>query len=288
MESRGDIYRSSKLRDEHFMAYRAVIENAVEFAGREYGINNARYIPWLYREALMEYRGETIQRTGDELRVGPAAGSFENALAALNRIREIVDQFDSPEATGLALVYEADYIRIANALDRNKYFGSSERIYREAIESFQEAGISEDKISQFFSQPAILPSTKFHTSIDAAMQEQLPIGIDSVFGRNETLNSNEALAFTAWNESLRFTRRPEKTSLFTGLNTELYSVLLEVDLDKQGNARNIDGVLSVPDSGRWRAYARDAVEKFTFRPNPTASRWRSETREFLLLYQFTP
>jgi hypothetical protein len=130
--------------------------------------------------------------------------------------------------------------------------------------------------------------TKFHTSIDAAMQEQLPIGIDSVFGRNETLNSNEALAFTAWNESLRFTRRPEKTSLFTGLNTELYSVLLEVDLDKQGNARNIDGVLSVPDSGRWRAYAREAVEKFTFRPNPTASRWRSETREFLLLYQFTP
>ena len=277
-----------ELRDDHFMAYRAVIENAVEFAGREYGTNNARYIPWLYREALMEYRGETIQRTGDELRVGPAAGSFENALAALKRIREIVDQFDNPEATGLALVYEADYIRIANALERNKHFGSSERIYREAIKSFQEAGIPEDKISQFFSQPVILPNAKFHTSIDEAMQDQLPIGIENVLGGNELVNSDEALEFTAWNESLRFTRRPERTSLFTGLSTELYSVLLEVNLDKQGNARNIDGILSVPDNGKWRAYARDAVEELTFRPNPTANRWRSESRDFLLLYRFTP
>ncbi len=277
-----------ELRDDHFMAYRAVIENAVEFAEREYGINNTRYVSWLYREALMEYRGETIQRTGDELRVGPAAGSFENALVAIEKIREIVDQFDSPEATGLALVYEADFIRIANSLERNKYFGSSERIYRDAIESFQEAGISEDKIAQFFSQPAILPYKKFHTSIDAAMEDQLPIEVANIFGKNEMLNSDEALEFTAWNESLQFTRRPERTSLFTALDTELYSVLLEVNLDKQGNARTIEGILSVPDSGKWQAYARDAVEKFTFRPNPTANRWRSESRKFLLLYQFTP
>ncbi|PCI78900.1 MAG: hypothetical protein COB20_06055 [SAR86 cluster bacterium] len=276
-----------KQRAEHFMDYRVVMENAVDFAEREYESGSAALIPWLYRSAIMEYRGMTMQRTGDELRLGPSAGSLDDALSAIRRIGSIVDQFDNPEAAGMALVYEADFIKLANDLGRNKNYGSSDALYRQAAEKFHEIGLDEEKISAFFKQPTILPMNKFYTSIDSAMQEQRPIDLTTL-GIGIDTDIKKAIEFTAWNESLRFTRRPEKTSLIAGLNTELNSVLLQFSLDKHGNARSIDAVYSSPNGGQPRAYARNAVERFTFRSNPTANRWRSEKRPVNLLYQYTP
>ncbi len=277
-----------ELRAEHFMAYRAVMENAVDFAEREYGSENALFVPWLYREALMEYRGVTMQRTGDELRVGPRAGSLDDAVSAIRRIRPIVDQFERPEATGMAIVYEADYIKLANDLGRNKNYGSNDALYRLAVDIFREGGVDEEKIVAFFRQPTILPMKKFYSSIDSAMQEQRPTELEATLGTRIEGDIGEAIEFTAWNESLRFTRRPEKTSLIAGLNTELNSVLLRLSLDKQGNARNIDAIYSSPPGGHPKAYARNAIERFSFRPNPAANRWRSERRPVNIFYRYTP
>ena len=138
-----------ELRADYFMAYRAVIENAVEFAEREYGSGGALFVPWLYRAALMEYRGMTMQRTGDELRLGLKAGSLDDALSAVRRIRPIADQFDNPEATAMAMVYEADFIKLANDLGRNKNYGNSDALYRQAVEKFREGGLDEEKIRLF-------------------------------------------------------------------------------------------------------------------------------------------
>lgn len=277
-----------ELRADHFMAYRAVIENAVDFAEREYESRSASFVPWLYRAALMEYRGMMMQRTGDELRLGRKAGSFDAALSAIRRIQPIVDQFDSPEATGMALVYEADFIKLANDLGRNKNYGSSDALYRQAVDSFREGGVDEEKISAFFRQPTILPMKRFYSSIDSAMQEQRPIDLEATLGISIDGDIEEAIEFTAWNESLRFSRRPEITSLISGLSTELNLVLLQFSLDKIGNAKNIDAMYSLPAGGHARAYARNAVERFTFRSNPTANRWRSEQRPVKLLYRYTP
>lgn len=274
-------------RAEHFMDYRVVMENAIEFAEREYEPQSASLIPWLYREAMMEYRGMTMQRTGDELRLGPSAGSLDDALSAIRRIGSIVDQLDSPEAAGMAMVYEADFVKLANDLGRNRNYGSSEALYRQAVDKFREIGLEEETISAFFKQPTILPMNQFYTSIDSAMQEQKPVEL-ATLGIGFDTDVEEVMEFIAWNESLRFTRRPEKTSLIAGLNTELNSVILQFSVDKHGNATNIDAVSSLPSSGPPRAYARNAVERFTFRSNPTASRWRSEKRPVNLLYRYTP
>lgn len=277
-----------ELRADHFMAYRAVMENAIDFAEREYGPGSAALVPWLYRAAIMEYRGMTMQRTGDELRVGPNAGSLVDALKAIRRIRSIVAQIENPEATGMSMVYEADFIKLANNLDRNRNYGSSDALYRQAVDTLRESGLDEEKISAFFKQPAILPMNRFYASIDSAIQEQKPTDLELIPEIDIGSDIDSALEFTAWNESLRFTRRPDKTSLIAGLNTDLNSVLLQFSLDKNGNARNIDAVYSFPNAGHARAYARNAVERFTFRSNPTVNRWRSEHRPVNLLYRYTP
>ncbi|MEQ9344339.1 MAG: hypothetical protein RIN53_14865 [Gammaproteobacteria bacterium] len=140
----------------------------------------------------------------------------------------------------------------------------------------------------FFKQAVIIPLKKFHLTIDSAMQEQEPLALTPILGSEIGDDVQYGLEFTAWNESLRFTRRPDRTSLFSGLSTELHSVLLELTIDKQGNLRNVSSLFSIPDSGRDRAFARDAVEELLFRPNPTANRWRSEPRPVVLLYRYTP
>ena len=277
-----------ELRADHFMAYRAVLENALDFAEREYGDESTLLVPWLYRAALMEYRGITMQRTGDELRVGPGAGSLDDALLMIRRIRAIVNQYDNAEAKAMAMVYEADFIKLANELGRNKYYGSSDDLYRQAIAGFRAGGVAEEKISAFFKQPVILPMNRFYAFIDSATQEQKPVDIQSKPGITLDWDIEQAMEFTAWNESLPFARRPEKTSLFAGLSTELQSVLLQFSIDKHGDAKNADAIHSIPATAGPRAYARNAVDQFTFRPNPTASRWRSERRSVNLLYSYTP
>ena len=279
---------SPEFRKDHFDAYRAVIENAVEFAEREYSSRSISLVQWWYRAALMEHRGMNIQRTGDELRVGPGAGSPEGALASIRKIRGLMRELGNSEAEGMAVVYEADFLALSNHYSRNRSYGSSDRLYRQAVDLFREGGVSEETIDVFFKQVAIIPLKKFHFTIESAMQEQEPLALRPILGTEIGDDIQYGLEFTAWNESLRFTRRPDRTSLFSGLSTQLHSVLLELTIDKQGNLRNVSSLFSNPDNVRDRAFARDAVEELLFRPNPTANRWRSESRLAMLLYRYTP
>lgn len=276
-----------ELRVEHFVAYRLILENTLEFLEGEYGNESARLVPWLYQAALMEYRGVAFQRTRDELRAGPKAGSMQDALIVIRRIQSIVDQHENLEARAMAIVYEADFVKLANDLN-NRNFGSSEKLYKQAVEKFRAGGVSEQEVSSFFTQSTVLPMNSFHPSIAQAMQEQRPKAgnIDRNIFAEEAVE--KAMEFTAWNESLPFARRPDKTSLITGLSTELSSILLQFSVDKNGNVRNVKSIASYPQSAKVRAYARDAVTRFTFRSDPTANRWRSNRRAVDLVYRYTP
>lgn len=274
-------------RSDHLVAYGKLLDQALGLAEEEFGTASEQTIPWMYKKALeLHYRFD-FSTTGDELSsqyfltidISKDYSAFRHvALSLVENIKDIVGKNGNLEAQAMALVYEADFIKIRGGVE------ISSRLYRQAKRKFLEAGIAEERIDAFYSQPTVLPMAEFHFSIDAAMAEQAPF--EQRIDRDETTSEIfSVIDFVAMNESIPATRRPGIPGLLAGKSVELNSVLLQLQVGADGYVDTAKVVGTSPDEAKVRVYAINAMGGLTFRTNPI-NRWWSAKQTVTLLYMY--
>jgi len=110
--------------------------------------------------------------------------SFKKQMAVslkhLERIKDIQEQNENAEGEGLALMglgdailmrqqYEKQPGNYARARRGTSNPGPAMSHYRDALEAFRRAGISEQTLAAYTRCPVLLPISEFHTSIEEAM-----------------------------------------------------------------------------------------------------------------------
>lgn len=192
---------------------------------------------------------------------GAGESYLREGLNTLERIAEISRANGELEAEAMAITYESDF-RLLMDLSR------AATGYRRAMDRFIEAGVSSEKVEEFFQRPVVLPEPNFQFSIADAIRKQDADGF-----RIETVDRDQVVfidlgRFPAWSDSLPFARRPELPEAASNLESivSFHEIEMEFSLNSQGYTRNPDIVQSTTDSSRIRRDAREALRTMRFRP----------------------
>lgn len=251
-----------------------IVEWMLLLAEAEFGEHSEALVPWLYRSALAIYQYGAGERTA----------AIREPKAISTRIRRIIEESGNLEAEAMAMVYEADFVKLSGRM------APVNRMYLKARDKFGDAGIEEARIDAFFNQATMIPMAVFHFSIDSALAEQAPTIPESNFRTNAGIEITEFVEFLAWEEPLpRFVRprRPERPSYISEAKTPIYSSLLQLEVNGRGLVNQVQVIASVPDDHRVRNHAEDGVSRIVFRPNPV-NWWRSESRTVTVMYSYPP
>ena len=213
----------------HFMDYRRTTETMLQMAEEEFGLDSIEAVPYLYREALLKWHQFSFSRAEDELsheyyRAGGRYGRFlDEALRIVRDIQDIVDEQGDAEARALALVFEADFIKLVNPI------APSNVKYRRARELLLEAGLPENDVQAFFRQATVIPMARYHLTLADAISEQEPELLTVNMDTEETSGPRDMhiVDFVAWNESLPFARRPQPSRLVERIGVPMRSTSLE-------------------------------------------------------------
>lgn len=281
----------------NFMAARELYDEMERYAEDLYGEDSPEMIPWLYQRALVENRlvqlmnessglsSDTIEQlvrregvaklqlysrgrvdpffsSGRQIPVidkGSIVGEayLRDGLNLVDDIQDIEMEHGDLEAQAMARIYHADFQLL---LERGGGYGE----YREAQEMLVEAGISTERIEQFFNRPAPIPAEKYFSSFDEALAFQ-----------NESLERVGPIAdgvvhlgiFTAWSESAGSIRVPVSDDPLWQLELPYNQVDLSFNLNSRGKPSSTDLIAAVPDErGIYRKAAR-AVRGIRFRPS---------------------
>ncbi|MDP6415627.1 MAG: hypothetical protein QGG54_11485, partial [Gammaproteobacteria bacterium] len=170
----------------HFLESREIQKDIISRAEREFGENGVELIPWLYGYAVDQHRIKAFLSSTDEL--GHAArrdiarreargqiSYLREGFNVVERIQEIVETLDNPEAEAMAKLYVADFQLLMREYSNSSFGGrvatrsrgNSASTYRDAMEMLQEAGIDQAKIDAFFQRPVVLPISEYYLSLDA-------------------------------------------------------------------------------------------------------------------------
>ena len=266
----------------HYQDASDIQRRLLRLAEEEFGEDSPALIPWLYQDALEYFRVVALFRSKDELgaRARSTMVRLESRRAGLNqvkRMRRIIESMDNAEAAAMAMVYEADFQRLLG-------LGTAPRLYRNAMETLEAAGINKEKVEAFFARPLVLPEPKFYFSLDQAFAAQSAYGYTVQSGVDDAEDSIHMGDFIAWNESLPYARRPEIPELTASVSTELYAVEVSFAIDSVGNVRTARAQWAEPDRVRIRRDAQDAIEEMQFRPkfaNGRGYRARNVTMRYL-------
>ena len=258
----------------HRIEYIELTERMLDLAEQELGKDSELVIPWLYQSSLAIYQYGAGVKT--------AARNRPSMIS--KRIRRIVERGDKLEAVAMAMVFEADVMKLSSPI------APANRLYLQARKTFREAGIDEARIDAFFNQATIIPMAKFHFSIDSAMAEQEPFNSESILNIETDDEINEVMEFIAWQELLpAFSRprRPGRPASISGARTPIYSTLLELEVNTRGYVNSVRTLGSVPDDHTVRNHAERGVSRLVFRPNPV-NWWKAQKRTVNLLYSYPP
>lgn len=145
-------------------------------------------------------------------------GFYLVGLSLLNELDGIYAAEEPQNFEGLAMVtvYRADWHILYDKL------GNAEDTYRLAYDSLVMAGVEASLLDELFSQPMIIPATKFHATVRGAI----------VAKRNQIVtlgdtNSQDYLTFNEWSSALPNVRSPiDESENYAGSNYALFSFSL--------------------------------------------------------------
>jgi len=272
-------------RARHFRDASEIQRQLPDLAEAEFGEESLALVPWVYQVALEWFRVVAFFEAKDELASQARSTmvrlqSEREGLSQVKRIRQIIESKDDPEAEAMAMIYEGDFAMLLE-------MGTAPRLYRDAMEKLEAAGISKEKIEAFFARPVVLPEAEFHFSVDEALAAQSAYGYTFESGGEDNDDVIHLGDFIAWNESLPYARRPEIPELASSVNRELYVVELQFSIDSIGNVRIPKVQQAEPDTTRVRRNAIDAIEDMQFRPEFANGRGY-RTRNVTMRYFYPP
>lgn len=145
----------------------------------------------------------------------------DHYLAGLRLLNELYGIYSAEEPQnleGLAMVtvYRADWHVLYDKL------GIAEDTYRLAYDRLVKSGVEASLLDELFSQPMIIPDTKFHTTVrDAVVAKQ-----NQIVTLGDT-NSQDYLTFNEWSSSLPNVRSPiDESEKYVDSNYALFSFSL--------------------------------------------------------------
>jgi len=285
-------------RIEHAAHSRKIQERLFLLAEKSYGANSERLIPWLYSIASESYRvvnyleSEGILFQGASNHVGR-----EETLELVKRIQAIVDYSGNAEAQAMATILLADFQLLRRESVRSSHSGrlsvstrgSADRTYRRAIEMLKDSGVDATKISDFFSRPMPLPASRFHLSLDAALEQRVAEAAPANHTeQNEFTRGEPHLGdFLAWTGSLPAARILAAPDLPALVNSDPKIATLRFTVDSVGRVRSPRTIQDVPNTGSVRSDAQDAIKVLQFRPALIDGRWR-KVRDITMRFVYPP
>jgi len=288
-------FESSASRVSRFMAARQLHRENLSLAEKTFDEDSWELIPWLYKHAVLQHQVYAFLKSEDELgydarleisrREGRGAANYlREGLNTVKRIRRIIETRNEPETEAMAMIAEADFQMLMS-------LGTAARLYRSAEEKLKEAGLPVGQIESFFLRPVVLPADQFHFTLQSALDGQARYvsnsGADNAQESEDehtTINIGE---FTAWSQSLPFSRRPQMPPPVSFAVTEMNQVDLVFSVNSRGKSTNPKLVRAEPDQSRIKRDARDAVREMQFRPRFVDGRWR-RVDDVSMRYLFVP
>jgi len=277
------------------MAARQLHRENLSLAEKTFDEDSWELIPWLYKHAVLQHQVYAFLKSEDELgydarleisrREGRGAANYlREGLNTVKRIRRIIETRNEPETEAMAMIAEADFQMLMS-------LGTAARLYRSAEEKLKEAGLPVGQIESFFLRPVVLPADQFHFTLQSALGGQARYvsnsGADNAQESEDehtTINIGE---FTAWSQSLPFSRRPQMPPPVSFAVTEMNQVDLVFSVNSRGKSTNPKIVRAEPDQSRIKRDARDAVREMQFRPRFVDGRWR-RVDDVSMRYLFVP
>jgi len=288
-------------RADNFMDARDLYEDMLDIAEERFGEQDPRLIPSLYRRAFTLYvlvkllntesgmAGETIdelmERDGSARLTtfrrpgvfdpnsvfGPGPGSripvvegdepvglayLRQALGYVDDIRDIAEAIDDQEMLAMATLYHGDFQLLMGR-------GSGRGDYRDALELLRAAGIAEERLTDLFAKPMVIPVETFFTRFDGLenYQQQLMAAAGPEADGDSGLG-----VFLAWHDDLRAVRMPSGIASLMGANESTSEVLLEFTVNSRGQVTSVDTLSAQPDEARVRRQAVRALREVRFRP----------------------
>lgn len=239
-------------------------------------------VPWLYQDAIDEYRSVSVRRIRRFLGKAPAIfirekifrtneQSIATTFSNLKRIREIYADQGDLEGEAMAMIYLADF-RLATSK------GSAISLYRGAMDKLEEAGIPPQRINEFFSRPTTIPSAEFHQTLDAAFAAQSARGvsIESDQSPNNSVTGRIHLGtYYAWHPFMPGLERPPVPETARTIELEYETAVLNFSLNSRGQPRNIEFQESTAQEVKMKSPAVKGIQGIRFRPQFINRRWQS-------------
>ncbi len=254
--------------------------NVMAEADELFADDQQNLVPWLYQDAIDEYRSVSVRRIRGFLGKAPRIflteiffrsreQSIANTFDNLKRIRRIFADHNDLEGEAMAMIYLAD-LRLMTTK------GSAPFLYRAAMDQLLEAGIPDQKIAEFFSRPAMLPTLEFHATLDAALADQEDKGFlttsNTDTGSGHTFNLG---SYYAWHPYLPGIERPPLPEAASNLQLNYETVKLRFSLNSRGQARNVEVLESSTVSAVEDLDAIRGIEAIRFRPRFEGRQWQS-------------
>lgn len=248
-------------------------------------------IPWLYQDAVDEYRSHSVRRIRTFL--GKAPGiilleklgrtreqSISNTFSSLKRIRRILAEQGDLEGEAMAMIHLAD-LRLSTSR------GSAPQLYRAAMDKLADAGVDAGLIAEFFSRPASIPAPEFHRTLESALAAQEERGFlkTSVDAETAADLSYDLGEYYAWHAYFPGIESPALPASLDSLPLERETVQLSFSLNSRGQPRDIEILDSTGDNVQVGLDAVRGIQGIRFRPQFIDRRWR-EVESLSMTYHY--
>lgn len=285
----GGAGQSHKQRVVSFYEARELFEELDILLDSVFDPDDPAIVPWLYRVFLNRYqllgllnserlirahaREEMEWREGVDalLPVGRASsvmpasrttgkwsgGRFVlEAQESIARMIEVLEVAGEIEAQGMAKIYEADLELLLN-------WASAWKKYDEARELLREAGVSDERISLFFSRPQQIPYSRFYPTLEEAIAHQ---ETELSHWRPAQEDVAHVAEFPAWSESVPNIRSPISDRVFWNEAPSYYEAELDININSVGFVQHVDVLAFEPENNEVRYRLRRTAEDLRFRP----------------------
>jgi hypothetical protein len=179
---------------------------------------------------------------------------LRDALAELKTITEMLEESGDIEAQAMGHIYYGDF-RILVGL------GSGKKSYLKANDLLREAGISEDRIFQFFDAPRIIPAEVFASNLAQAETANNAALVQSISDKSVLISEFTALEEDAGNVSM-----PASFAGRWGLKLPSDVVEMTVNVSSRGVVSAPKFVAASSDDKSIRRKALRSVRGLRFRP----------------------
>jgi hypothetical protein len=305
-----------RMRARNLLDARESYDDIKDLAQDAFGEDSLAMVPWLYKRALNLHQVVSVLNSGGGLagdtmdrviqmdgvarlqtynaRSRFAGGAFfdrnpripvldadsligeyylRDALLELKTITEIYEQSGDIEAQAMATIYYGDFRVLLG-------FGSGRKTYREAMDLLREAGIAENRISQFFDVPQIIPVAEFTSSFAQAEIAKNELLVPSI--------SDESLLiaqFTALEEDAGNVGMPASFTNRWGFKLPEDVVEMTINVSSSGGISSAKFLIASSEEKSIRHKALRSVRGLKFRPRFEEDN-AVHVREMKLSYRF--